>query len=303
LLGQCLQSLATQTLALEHYEILVVDNGSTDQTQEVAHDFARRYGSTRVILEPRLGLSHARNTGIRHARADYLAFIDDDARAFPDWVERIVRAFTETVPPPVVVGGRIVPLYEHSPPVWFDERYETSGGGNEPTFLTSRWACYDVCGGNMAIAKRMALACGCFAPELGLVGTQLRLGEDTDLVLRIFTRYARILYDPTLRVQHWVPSWKLHPWYYCRRGYRAGIATSRIEGTTLISRQTATALARRLHRWWSGGCLVPQQHASSRSLAGSHTAENQRVSLAKRAVAWAIWLSIKTGRLLGSKMF
>jgi len=303
LLGQCLQSLVAQTLATEHYEIIVVDNGSTDRTQEVVHNFVQRHGTVRVVREPRLGLSHARNTGIRYARADYLAFIDDDARAFPDWVERIVAAFAETAPPPVVVGGRILPLYEHPPPGWFDDLYETRGGGDAPVFLTSRWACYDVCGGNMAIEKRIALACGGFSPDLGLVGTQLRLGEDTDLVLRIYTQYAHILYDPTLRVHHWVPSWKLHPLYYCWRGYRSGIAASRIEGTTLVSRKTAAALARRLHALWSCLCRERRQCVPGSSLAVSQAGDNRRVSLTKRAVAWAVFLSIKAGQLRGAKVF
>src|SRR5437867_1570833 len=119
LLASCLESLVAQTLAAERYEIIVVDNGSTDRTQAVACDFAQCYGTVKVVLEPRLGVSHARNTGIRHAQADYLAFIDDDARALPDWVERILAAFAETDPPPFVVGGQIMPLYEHPPPTWF----------------------------------------------------------------------------------------------------------------------------------------------------------------------------------------
>jgi len=303
LLGQCLQSLVTQTLATEHYEIIVVDNGSTDRTQEVAHDFARRHGTIRVVLEPRLGLSHARNTGIRHAQADYLAFIDDDARAFPDWVERIVAAFAETDPPPVVVGGRILPIYEHPPPAWFDAFYETSGGGDAQVFLTSRWSCYNVCGGNMALEKRIALACGGFSPDFGMVGTQLRLGEDTDLVMRIYTQYAHILYDPTLRVHHWVPSWKLRPLYYCWRGYRAGIAASRIEGTTLVSRKTAAALTRRLRALWSGLCRAQRQPVPDGGLAVSQAEDHHRVRLTKRAVAWAVFLSIKAGRLRGAKVF
>src|SRR4051794_40020225 len=80
-LEACLASLAAQTLAPGDLEVIVVDNGSTDATSSVA---ARWLGGDlhgRCVRESRVGLSHARNTGVAAATADVVAFLDDDARA------------------------------------------------------------------------------------------------------------------------------------------------------------------------------------------------------------------------------
>ena len=76
------------------YEILLVDNNSTDATASVVRAVAEQaHGRIRYVFEERQGLSHARNRGIRLARAPIIAFSDDDVRVAPDWVLQISRAF------------------------------------------------------------------------------------------------------------------------------------------------------------------------------------------------------------------
>jgi glycosyltransferase involved in cell wall biosynthesis len=74
LLAEALDSLLAQSLAPETYEILVVDNGSTDATVDVVQAFGARH-LVRYLLEQRLGLSHARNTGAAAARTPYVAYL------------------------------------------------------------------------------------------------------------------------------------------------------------------------------------------------------------------------------------
>ena len=86
-LGGAIESIAAQSLPPSlQWEIVVVDNNSSDQTRQVVEDFGRRCpGHFRYLFEPRQGKSHALNTGIKEARGDIIAFIDDDVTVEPMW--------------------------------------------------------------------------------------------------------------------------------------------------------------------------------------------------------------------------
>src|SRR5690349_21431211 len=111
-LGNAIQSLIEQTLPIEQYEILVIDNCSTDRTRQiVCEDFAH-VPNLRYIYEPVLGLSQARNTGWQQARGDYVAYLDDDAIASSQWLEKILFTFRTVTPIPGCVGGKVEPIWE-----------------------------------------------------------------------------------------------------------------------------------------------------------------------------------------------
>src|SRR5437773_274805 len=93
-LAKSLTSIASLRMpeSLE-WEVLVVDNNSSDGTREVVGDFCRRYpGRFRYLFEPKQGLSSARNAGVVEARGDIVAFIDDDAIAQPTWLHSLTAA-------------------------------------------------------------------------------------------------------------------------------------------------------------------------------------------------------------------
>jgi len=101
------------------YEVLVVDNNSRDNTASVveAARLSDRSGLIRYYFEPRQGVSNARNTGIAHARAPILAFIDDDVVPARDWVYSMKRAFDE-YPAADCIGGRVLPVWSRPRPSW-----------------------------------------------------------------------------------------------------------------------------------------------------------------------------------------
>src|ERR1700683_3449953 len=85
-----LESIATQILPQSvGWEILVVDNNSSDETRQVVDDFCRRCPQIRYLFESKQGISHARNSGIQNARGEILAFIDDDETAGIDWLKNL----------------------------------------------------------------------------------------------------------------------------------------------------------------------------------------------------------------------
>jgi glucosyl-dolichyl phosphate glucuronosyltransferase len=230
LLESALQSLAKQTIDRSQYEVLVVNNNSTDSTQNVAESYANLNNNFRVVFETEQGLSHARNRGWKEARGEYVAYIDDDAKATPDWCERILRAFQTVSPLPVAVGGEIHPLYESPPPVWFKDDFEIRTWGKEAGFLEQPRAMYGFSGSNMAFPKTVLEQFGGFSVDFGMAGKRMRLGEETELFFRINEKYPRLWYDPAIRVNHWTPTRNMQASYLFWRSYRAGEAIARMQG-------------------------------------------------------------------------
>ena len=105
------------------YEVIVVDNNSTDQTRQVVDRFIEDgHSNLRYVFEGRQGISYGRNAGIATARAPIVAFTDDDVRVARDWVTQIKRAFDEH-PDAVCVGGKILPRWPATPPSWLTRHH------------------------------------------------------------------------------------------------------------------------------------------------------------------------------------
>ena len=86
LLPTALQTVCEQALDCTEYEVLVVDNNSTDETRFVTESFMQRYSNVRYCFEPQQGLSYARNRGWREARGKYVAYTDDECKVPPQWL-------------------------------------------------------------------------------------------------------------------------------------------------------------------------------------------------------------------------
>ncbi|HET9786097.1 MAG TPA: glycosyltransferase, partial [Pyrinomonadaceae bacterium] len=94
MLPAAIESVLTQEASGVSYELIVVDNNSTDSTKQVVHSFINQgHQNLRYVFEPQQGLSYGRNAGIKNARGAIIVFFDDDVRAHPDWLSNIKRAF------------------------------------------------------------------------------------------------------------------------------------------------------------------------------------------------------------------
>ena len=176
------------------FELLIVDNGSSDGTRAMAEAFAAEaLFPTRYIFEPRTGLSHARNTGIRNARGEILLFTDDDCYVRSDWVRQAVAAFGTDLRQ--VVGGRVDLFNAAHYPITI--KTET-----EPQTLESFIHLHGfVIGANMAIGRQVHREIGDFDTCLG-AGTLLRAAEDTEIVYRAFKSGIPVRYEPAIAVDH-----------------------------------------------------------------------------------------------------
>jgi glycosyltransferase involved in cell wall biosynthesis len=251
LLVQAVASLVNQSLPPEQYEIIVVDNKSTDQTRA---EVVRRFGkmpNLHYIFEPEPGVSSARNAGWQAASADYLAFLDDDAVAGHDWLEQYVRAFQSTPTPPGCVGGRIDPVWQAPRPAWLPDDllwcYSILDHAQEPTAL---------CGpvfppaANVAFQRAALQRVGGFTLNVGRNGGKLISGEETLAIRQMLRLGFTCLYWPQASVQHLVPAQRLTIDWLTRRMYWEGVscALSRRVLEPISWRQRMRLAARALWR-------------------------------------------------------
>lgn len=221
-LEQALASLAGQTLDQARFEVLLVDNNSTDETREIAAGYEGKIRNFRYLFEERQGLSHARNLGWQSARGEFVAFMDDDARAANDWCAKIVAAFHRVTPRPVSVGGKVLPIFDAALPKWFVPEIEIRTWGEQAGFLEGPRRRYGFSGSNMAFPREVLARYDGFAAGLGMQGRKIRLGEDSHLFNRIQEREPFFWYDPELIVHHLVPQRNLRIGYRLTRAYAAG---------------------------------------------------------------------------------
>jgi len=226
-----LESLVQQSLDPHCYEIMVVDNASTDETPEVMRALQEKYSEHNImyIYESRQGAGYARNIGLRHARGRYVAYLDDDARVNPDWLKDALELLESVEPIPICVGGPILPFYDAPKPEWFKDDYETWTHGDEPRRLHREEA---FAGSNMVWRKEIAESLGGFEVDLGPKGGYFSLGEDTALFDRVWRSFDHpvFYYSPQLSVYHWVAPLKMTVSYQLKWWFVHGQVRNQIYG-------------------------------------------------------------------------
>jgi GT2 family glycosyltransferase len=233
------------------FEALVVDNGSTDGTLELARSWVlRRPERFRLAVEPVVGLSAARNRGIRLARGAWIAFLDDDAVPEPGWLAAYDRALAE--PGVLSAGGPVVPEYDAPLPDWLEPRWlpylSVWDRGPEPVDLV-----YNELprGANVAYRRAAFELVGEFDRRLGRRGRSLRSCEEIELGLRLERTGARCRYVPSAGVRHRVAASRLTPaWLEARfaaQGFSEAIVDWRHGGPAALGR--GLERARQAVRW------------------------------------------------------
>ena len=193
-LRQCLRSLLSQNYPLESYEIIVVDNGSTDNTFNVVMESAERisHPPIRLIRQATRGLNRARNAGIAAASGDPICFVDDDVIASPGWLSAMVAGFS-CHPEAGCFGGPIRLRLEGKAPRMC---------GTEPLGETELELGYEervvsaVWGANMAVTKAALDGCGYFDERIEIYG------DEEEWERRLISRGGSVIYLPRAWVWH-----------------------------------------------------------------------------------------------------
>jgi glycosyltransferase involved in cell wall biosynthesis len=255
MLGRALTSIAQQKFPRTEYEVLVIDNGSTDHTPEIVRRYVERT-DVRYLREERVGLCIARNTGWRAASGRYVAFFDDDAIASPDWLATIRDGFANAPPHVGAIGGPVRPIWEKARPRWLADEISCSltviDWGTSVKLiedLSHEW----LVGANMAVPKTLLNDLQGFHPWLDRVGNNLLSSGDIFLQKELMRRGYHCLYHPAMVIGHLVPASRLNQKWFCRRYYWQGVSDAvvhLIENSTSTSeriRLAATRTARILH--------------------------------------------------------
>jgi glycosyltransferase involved in cell wall biosynthesis len=232
-LARTLSGLQRQSLPIEQWELVIVDNRSNSP---VSPDLSW-HSNARVILENRLGLTSARLAGGASARGEVLVFVDDDNVLHPDYLKTVIELFAQDSRLGAA-GGKSLPEWESPPDVWVNEftlNLALRDLGDRPRIAEPTEPGYPDCapvGAGMAIRKAAwavytsAIASDPTAPT-DRSGKELTSGGDNDIVLRIFRAGWRIGYFPQLSLKHLIPDGRLTREYLARLNH--GIAKSWVQ--------------------------------------------------------------------------
>jgi glucosyl-dolichyl phosphate glucuronosyltransferase len=223
ILQGCLRSLVEQTAPPNTYEIIIVNNNSSDNTQQFAEQFGKDHQNARVVFEARQGLSHARNRGWHEAKSEWIAYVDDDCRVPSEWLY-IASMVIETCSP-AVFGGPYYPFFDTLRPAWYKEEY---GSHVQDTIARPLKTGEYLDGGNIFFRRALLKNLGGFDTRLGMSGDHLGYGEETELQIRIRREMpqAIIYYEPTLRVYHKVPAYKMDLTWLLKHHVRSGMSSA-----------------------------------------------------------------------------
>jgi glycosyltransferase involved in cell wall biosynthesis len=229
-LRRCLDALDDQLPVDGGIEVVVVDNGSCDETPRLLADWvvAAAAGARRAIREPTPGLSRARNAGVAAAGHDVVLFIDDDAIAPRGWVAAHVAVY-ERDPAVVAVGGPVVLAWPHGRPAWVTPRLEhwwsAVDHGDESVPYPGPHGPY---GTNMSARRSTVTDLGGFRTSLGRRGRALLSGEEAALWAAVWAAGGTIRYEPAALVVHEVVADKLDRRWILRRGVAQGRTNARL---------------------------------------------------------------------------
>ena len=243
LLCEALTSLAAQMPLLDtRSEVVVVDNNSTDHTDDVLTSAANHL-PLRHVRELEQGLSHARNRGVRESTGDLLVFTDDDVLLDPGWLQAY-RDAAERYPDASYFGGRIHPHFIGGRPGWVRDE--------SMPLLAGVFVCYDQgsevrpydpredspVGASFAVRRRLLEEIGVFEPRLGRSGNDVGRGEETHLFMRATAAGHRGVYVGTAFCRHQVEPQRLR----VRTLYRYGLAKAQAERTLATSQSSGSVL-------------------------------------------------------------
>jgi len=222
-LNDCLQALTRQCLETHKFEVIIVDNGSVDDTRAVAEHYCSQQPNFRYVYEDRKGLAVARNAGVAASRAEIVAFTDDDAQPEPSWAERICNRFATLSPEVAVLGGEVVPIWEEPRPLWLTDALlrPLSAGlmwGPIARFLRPGEWLVEV---NTAYRKMLLTQYGGFPESLGRIGESLLSGEGCINLVLERAGYGAF-YDPEILVGHSIPASRLKRSWFRRRAFWQG---------------------------------------------------------------------------------
>lgn len=211
-LRRTLDSLCVQTYNPSLYQIIVVDNNSSDNTAEVCNNIKEKFFDNQIyyLKETNQGLSFALNRGISEAKGEFIVYIDDDETVGPKHLERLDE-YLDQYKDAVLIGTQVVPIYEGNEPKWMSHFTQRLIGGyfnagNEVKKLDK--GSYPGTG-HTIIKRDLYSQYGLYNTDLGRTGSSLMGAEDKDMIYRLISNGVECYYFPNIPIYHHIPAYKL----------------------------------------------------------------------------------------------
>lgn len=238
LLGATISSLTYQTLESNDWELIIVDNNSSDHTSTIAKSFSHVIENLKYVLEPVPGLHAARHRGATEASGEVLVFIDDDIEVTPFWALAIYKNFLDNSL--AMVGGNNLPVFYGSVPPWLTNLWSVvnEDGSRSIPWLSIQenrpgkrvMSPYKVWGCNFSIRRDVLMAAGGFHPD-GMPDELVRFRGDgeTHVSRYVSENKLKCIFDSDASVFHKVTPERMTLEYFRKRGFRQGISDSYTE--------------------------------------------------------------------------
>lgn len=253
------------------WEIVVVDNNSSDSTRSVIESYMPKMDNLRYVFQKEQGLSHARNKGIEHSSGDIVLFTDDDVCPEPNWLHQTFLNMEEHHCD--ACGGYIAPAWEQAPPSWLTERFygflaiktdagpcQVERGGSLPF------------GANMVFRREVFEKAGLFDTSRGRKGAVLASGEDGEMFERILAAGRKVVYFDNARVHHHIEVFRTRKQYFRRWRYQTSLNLAQSRGLKGARRILGIPLylfpqlARAVGRWVMAKLTKPADEAFNREI-------------------------------------
>ncbi|NET31643.1 MAG: glycosyltransferase family 2 protein [Cyanothece sp. SIO1E1] len=270
---KALDALCNQSLPQEQFEILVIDNASTDNTKEVCRQYQKALPNLQYTYEPVQGLSKARNTALKASRGEYISYLDDDAIPCSSWLGSILNTFLTISPKPIGVGGPLYPLWEVGPPDWMQTEmaflFSILDEGGQSHWFKSPSFPY---GGNVSYQCEALKTAQGFQESLGRKGASLLSCEEYLLNRTLCRQGGRFYYNAQASVQHWISQERTSTEWVNRRSHWQGRSEAVVDQLVGKSRK---------RQWWDSVAKFLQPQRLQRLLSSN----------LKERVASRVWVN------------
>ena len=250
-LYNCLKSIAENDFSFDKYEIVLINNNSTDSTENECKRFQNDFPQVNFcyVVEKNQGLSFARNRGIDEAKGEILVYVDDDAKVNDIYLKTIDDFFAIS-PNIFAVGGAIFPVYETEEPRWMSHytRVLITAYKNEGNKIIELKGNKFPSGGNAAYRKEVFQKIGKFNTDLGRKGTLLIGAEEKDIFDKMRTQNMRVFYLPNMILHHIIPPSKLTKEYFNNLTFSIG-KSERIRTLTISKSKFYKRIFSELVKW------------------------------------------------------
>lgn len=199
-------------------EFIVVDNNSSDDTEQVVDRYSSKISSLKYILEEKVGLSYARNRGIDEAEYEWVCYVDDDAKVHTDFVQRmfyVIENYNFDV-----FGGMFYPWYHKPKPAWLPDDFGQLNLVRQTTGPLPYGK--TVAGGIAAYKKVKLIEAGKFPVDIGMRGSTVGYGEEDYVIRQMWKNGSIVGFDPFWKMDHLVAEYKYTLKWHLKKSFAKG---------------------------------------------------------------------------------